>query len=50
MDMNTFVAVFGTPGRATAATPATPSDPEYLKDMDGNNILDIDGNPIPVIT
>lgn len=27
----------------------TPVDLEYLKDIDGNNILDINGDPIPVI-
>lgn len=31
---------------SSASPPAT----EYLKDIDGNNILDIDGNPTPVIT
>ena len=49
MDQNTFIAVFGSPGRSQAVTP-TPTPVEYLKDIDGNNILDINGDPIPVIT
>ena len=31
----------------SAGVTQTPVEVTYLKDIDGNNILDIDGNPIP---